>query len=151
MRLLQLSFLALWNVTSYRNQPEKIEPSSSPFALERKTRELPKRRIVLFTRSHDTCDLCLFDQENFKQSEKKSKNHETWSTLLNKQRKLKPPTFLLGKNQHTLKLSIHVLANREIENNQPFLLVREPKTTNYKELLIATDCSALHIVDIEYV
>jgi len=86
------------------------------------------RRLFLFARSHETCEPCLFDQENFKLSEnKRSEKHETWNTLLNEQREQKPPTFLLGKNQHTLKLAILVLANREIKNTQPFLLARNFK------------------------
>lgn len=60
----------------------------------------------------------------------RTKNHETWSTLLNKQRERKPPTFLLGKKQSTLKLAILILANKGIENNQLFLLARDPKTSN---------------------
>ena len=93
------------------------------------------RRLFLFARSHETCDPCLFDQENFKHSEnKRTENHETWSTLLNKQREPKPPTFLLGKNQRTLKLSIFVLVNREIENNQPFLLAKDSRTSNNQNI-----------------
>ena len=35
------------------------------------------QRSSLFARSHETCDPCLFDQENFKQSEnKRSKNYK---------------------------------------------------------------------------
>ena len=64
------------------------------------------------------------------QTLREQKNHETWSTLLNKQRERKPPTFLLGKKRYTLKLSILILANKGIENNQPFLLAKDPRTSN---------------------
>jgi len=53
-----------------------------------KHNNLLNQRSYLFARSHETCDPCLFDQENFKHSEnKRTENHETWSILLNEKRK----------------------------------------------------------------
>ena len=100
---------------------------------EEKHNNFINRRLFLFSRSHETCDPCLFSPKHYKQSEKKkSKTTKFGIHCLTNEKNLNSPTLLLGKNQHTLKLAILVLANRKIENTQPFLLVRNPRTSNYR-------------------
>ena len=81
--------------------------------------ETTKRAILVFL-TKKTSNLQKKDQNTTKLGEQ----------CLTNEKNLNSPTFLLGKKRSTLKLAILILANREIENNQLFLLARDPKTSN---------------------
>ena len=86
---------------------------------------------------HETTKLAIhvfLTKKTTNNQRKNQKNTKLGAHWLNEQKDLKPPTFLLGKNQHTLKLSTLVLANKEIENTQPFLLAKDPRTSNNQNI-----------------
>ena len=94
------TFLLSFFRAKLTNKPElRGENLTSSLLLwKKKPNNYLNQRSSLFTRSHDTCDSCLFDQENYKLSEnKKSKNY---------------------------KLTIHCLTNKEDQNLQLSFLER---------------------------
>ena len=94
------TFLLSFFRAKLTNKPElRGENLTSSLLLwKKKPNNYLNQKSSLFTRSHDTCDSCLFNQENYKQSEnKRSKNY---------------------------KLTIHCLTNKEDQNLQISFLER---------------------------
>ena len=88
---------------------------------EKPNNDLNEESFLLYETTKRETLVFLTKKTSNPQRKKRSEKHETWRILFNEQREPKPPKFLLGKIRSTLKLSIHVLAEKEIENNNLFL------------------------------